>query len=240
MKLTYIISDKFDELLMSFITYVLAGNVCIDILKLGLTGIVRQPTIYEDMKTVTYEDVISDNMSNILSVVRSHCTFFNFKLLEKLIKLINYSAGKHMMEDYKKDFGKYAKAILVSEIPHGIGMDSEDCDYFSVKLTESFRSCRALYIDILKADLCKILKIKEECLYIANTNDGCICIIFQVTVSIRNEFPLTEESIKALSSLVYENAKILRLGYDGKVYDINTDNSEGKNIMCDCESIYKK
>ena len=215
----------------------MAGNVCIKILKLGLRGIVRQPTIYEDEETVTYEDVKSDNMSDILSVIRSHCTFFNFKLLENLIVLLQYSAGEHMMEVYKKDFCEYAQAIVVSEIPHGIGMDREDCCCFGVMLTESFKSCRALYIGILKADLCKILHIKEECLYIANTNDGCICIIFQVTVSIRNEFPLTEESMKALSSLVYENAKILRVGYHGKVYDINVNNSEGKNTMYYCEII---
>ena len=215
----------------------MAGNICIKILKLGLKGIVRQLTIYEDEETVTYEDVKSDNVSDILSVIRGHCTFFNFKLLEKLIKLINYSAGKYMIEVYKKDFCEYATAIVISDIPHGIGMDSEDCDCFGVMLTESFKSCRALYINILKADLCTILHIKEECLYIANTNDGCICIIFQVTVSIRNEFPLTEESIKALSSLVYENAKILRVGYHGKVYDINANNSEGKNIMYYCEII---
>ena len=238
MKLTYIISEKFDDLLTSICAYVEHENVSIKIFKIGLKGIIRQPTIYVDDEFVTYKDIIkTDDISDIILVIRSHCTFFNFKLLEKLIVLINYSAGKLLMEEYKKDFREYAQAIVVSEIPHGIGMDSEDCDYFGVKLTESFRSCRAMYIDILKADLCKILQIKEECLYIANTNDGCICIIFQVTVSIRNEFPLTEESIKALSSLVYENAIILRVGYHGKVYDINTNNSEGKNIMHYCEII---
>ena len=221
----------------SFCDFVLAGNASIKMLKLGLRGIVRQPTIYEDDETVTFKDVKSNNVSDILPIIRSHCTFFNFKLLEKLIVLIKYSAGKNMMEEYQKDFCKYAKAIVVSEIPHGIGMDSEDCDYFSVKLTESFKSCRALYIDILKADLCKILQIKEECLHIANTNDGCICIIFQVTVSIRNKFPLTDDSIKALRSLVY--AKIVRVGYDGKVYDINTKISAGKNIIYHCQNCLK-
>ena len=240
MKLTYNISEKFDGLLTSICAYVEDENVSIKKLKIGLKGIIRQPTIYVDDQIVTYEDIINtDDISDIILAIRSHCTFFNFKLLEKLIVLINYSAGKHLMKKYKKDFCEYAQAIVVSEIPHGIGMDSEDCDYFGVKLTESFKSCRAMYIDILKADLCQILQIKEECLYIANTNDGCICIAFQVTVSIRNEFPLTEESIKALSSLVYENAKIIRVGYDGKVYDINTNNSEGKNIMYHCQNCLK-
>ena len=228
MKLTYIISDKFDGLWTSFCEYIENNNVSIKKLKCGLTGIVRLPTIYDDVETVTYEDVKSNDVSDLLHVIRSHCTFFNFKLLEKLIVLIKYSAGMHMMEEYKKDFCEYAQGIAVSQIPHGIGMDREDCDCFSVKLDESFKSCRAMYIDILKEDLCKILKIKEECLYVANANDGCICIVFQVTAAITNAFPLTEENIKALCNLAYESAKILRVGYDGKVYDINTDNSEGK------------
>ena len=232
MKLTYNINEKFENIMTSFCAYVLEENVSINILKFVLSGIVRQPTIYEDDETVTHEDVKSNNVSDILPVIRSHCTFFNFKLLENLIALIKYSSGKHMMEEYKRDFCEYAKAIVVSDIPHGIGMeDSEDSYCLVVMLTESFKSCKAMYIDILKTDLCKILKIEEECLYIANTNDGCICIVFQATVSIRNSFPLTEESIKALSSLVYVNAIILRVGYDGQVYDINTDNSEGKTIL---------
>ena len=230
-KLTYIISEKFETVMTSFCAYVEDENVSIKKLISGIKGEIRQPTIYENDEKAPYENIVrTDNIEDITLVIRNHCTFFNFKLLEKLIVLIKYSAGKHMMEQYKMDFCEYAQAIAVSEIPHGIGMDSEGCDCFGVKLTESFKSCRALYIDILKADLCKILQIKEEHLYIENINDGCICIVFQVTVSIRNEFPLTEESIKALGSLVYdENAKILRVGYDGQVYDINTDNSEGKN-----------
>ena len=215
-----------------FCTYVVEKNVSIKKLKFVLKDVIRQPTICADDKTATYENIIETNdIFDIMLVIRCHCTFFNFTLLENLIMLVQYSAGELMMKEYKKDFCEYAKAIVVSEIPHGIGMDREDCDYFGVKLTESFKSCEAMYIEILKNDLCKILKIKEECLYIANTNDGCICIVFQVTISITNAFPLTEESIKALSSLAYENAKILRVGYDGKVYDINTDYYEGKNII---------
>ena len=229
-KLTYIISEKFDTLMTSFCAYVEDENVNIKKLKSGLKGKVRQPTIYEDDEIVTYKDINrTEDISDIILAIRSHCTFFNFKLLENLIKLIKYGDGEHMIEEYKKEFCEYAQRIVVSEIPQGIGVDSEDCECFCVELDESFKSCRAMYIDILKGDLCKILRIKEECLNIAIANDSCICIIFQVTVSIRNSFPLTEESIKALSSLDYENAKIVRVGYDGKVYYINTNNSEGKN-----------
>ena len=214
----------------SFCAYVEDKVVNIMRLKLGLKGAIRQPTTYVDDETTDISK--SSDVADIVLAIRSHCTFFNFKLLEKLIKLIKYHAGEHMMEEYKKDYGEYAHAILVSEIPHGVGMDSEDCECFCVELDESFKSCRAIYVDILKADLCKILHIKEEYLYIAITNvlQYSLRIIFQINVSsTRNECPLTEESIKALSSLVYENAKILRVGYDGKVYDINIDISEGKN-----------
>ena len=230
--LTYVISEKFDELLTSFCAYVEDNNVSVSKIKFGLKGIIRQPTIFDDDETFTHNDINNfKNVSDILLVIRSYCSFFNFRLLEKLIVLIKYSAGKHMMEEYKKDFCEYAQAILVSEIPHGIGIDRKDCEYFCVKLDQSFRSCRAMYIDILKADLRKILKIKEECLHIANMNEGSICIIFQVTETIRNEFPLRAESIIALSNLVYEKAKILKVGYDGKIYAINYDPSDGKSIV---------
>ena len=226
-RLTYLISEKFEGLLTSFCAYVEDENVDIDKLKFALKGVVKRPTIYEDDERATYDDINkSNNVSSILLVVRSYCTFFNFKLLENLIVLVKYRAGEQMMEEYKKDFNEYVKAISISEIPHGVGMDREDCDHFCVKLDESFKSCRALYINILKSDLCKILKIKEIHLYIANTGNGSIRIIFQVADTIGNEFPLKEESIKALSNLVYEDAKILRIGYNGMVYVIN-DTSDG-------------
>ena len=236
--LTYVISEKFDELLTSFCAYVEDNNVSISKLKFGLKGVLRQPTIFVDDEIFIHDDVNKlKDVADILLVIRSHCTFFNFRLLEKLIVLIKYSAGKHMMEEYKNDFCEYVQAISVSQIPHGIGVDREDCEYFCVKLDESFKSCRAMYINILKADLCKILKIKEECSYLATINEGSIRIIFQVTETIRNKFPLREESIKALSNLVYEKAKILKVGYDGKVYAINDDPSDGKNIIMKLEEI---
>ena len=223
-------SEKFEVLLASFCADVEDENVNSKRLKLGLKGVIRQPTTYVDNETMDISE--SNDIAGVLLAITSHCKFFNFKLLEKLIKFIKYHAGDYMMEEYKRDFNGYVQAILVSEIPHGIGMDSEDCEFFCVELDESFKSCRAFNIDILKVDLCKILHIKEECLYIAITNvlQFSLRIIFQINVlSIRNECPFQEENIKAMNSLVYENAKILRVGYDGKVYDVNTDNSEGMN-----------
>ena len=129
--------------------------------------VIGQPTIFVDNQTMTCDEVIKfKNGSDIEPLIRSHCTFFNFKLLEKLIGSLNYSAGEHMIEEYKKDFCEYVRAIAIPEHPHGgSGMNRED-NYICVYLGESFKSCRAMYIDILIADICKILKIKEECLHI--------------------------------------------------------------------------
>ena len=204
--LTYVISEKFEELLTSFGAYVEDENIDVKKIKMGLGFIIRCPTIFEDDEIIPYVDFKNTTeWSDILIVIRTHCTFFNFKLLEHLIRLIQYSVGKHMMEEYKKDFCEYVQAISVSVIPHGIGMDREDCECFGVMLDETFKACRAMYIDILKRDVCKILNIKEECLYIARMNDGS-------------------------SGFVYEKAKILKVGYDRKVHVINTDTSEGENI----------
>ena len=136
----------------SFCVFVQDENVSVEKLMYALDGVTRQPTIYVD-KNITHEDIEkSKDVSHILLAIRSHCTFFNFRLLENLIATTKYSDGEHLMEQYKMDFCEYAQA-LVPEIPHGIGVDK--CFY--IKLDESFKSCRAMYIDILKADLCKIL-----------------------------------------------------------------------------------
>ena len=164
MKLTYIISEKFDELLTSVCAYIEDENVSIKKIKIALKGVTRLPTIYKDDEIITY---YVDDVSDIILLIRSHCTYFNFRLLEKLIVVIKYSAGKHMMEKYKNDFCEYVQAIALSQAPHGgTGMDSDD-EYTCVYLDESFKSCRPLYIDILKADICKILRIKEESLHIS-------------------------------------------------------------------------
>ena len=75
-------------------------------LKAGLRNVIRHPTIHEDDEEFTTQDVkkIID-APQILEVIQSHCSFFNFKLLRKL----NHSwpdtkQGITMMEEYEKGF----------------------------------------------------------------------------------------------------------------------------------------
>ena len=68
----------------SFCVYVEEDNVNIKKLKIGIKGVVRLPPIYVDDETATCEDInVTNDTSNIILVIRSHCTFIQLQVIGK-------------------------------------------------------------------------------------------------------------------------------------------------------------
>jgi len=229
-----VINEKFEALLTSFFYYIEKEKVNVNIfsLKSVLKGVIRQPTIYEDDDEFTSEDIrqlkVDDTSSKFAYIVRSYCSFFNFSLLEKLMKLAKYNDGLHMIEDYKKDFDKYLQEVNILEIPHGTGINGDESKLFVVELSDCFKYCRGTYINVLKRDLSRQLGIEENCLNLSIIKKTSIHVVFQVYQSLEIIFPLNDELKCALKNLSYENAQIVAIGYDGFVCNIN---EEGKNVF---------
>jgi len=225
---SYNMNEKFEDMLTSFFEYIEEEKVDIEKLKSILQGKIRQPPIFEDDSKVTLQEFKKvDNVQVFSCILRSYCSFFNFTLLEKLMKSVKYDAGMRMMSDYKKDFEIYLQQVYVSEIPHGVGTDKEESTIFVIELSECFKSCRALYLNILKKDLSKVLQIEESCLQISIVKENSIHVVFHVYQSLESVFPLNDEAKIALKGLSYEEARIIAIGYEGMVYNISGEGKDG-------------
>ena len=146
--LTYKISQKFEDLWASVCNYCYS-NEKITTKKLSslIIGASQKKPIFEDKQTSEHD---FNEDSNILLVLRHHVSFFNFELLKTMVKIVNYSTSE--MEDYEVHFREYARALAVPTV------DRKGHRYFRVRLDDTFKSCRRMYIDLFKEDLCKLLR----------------------------------------------------------------------------------
>ena len=216
------ISAEFDIIINSFFEYLKEHKVDINELISYLLGRVRQPTIYEDDIQCSPKDLNKvEDIVTFKKYFRSYCSFFNFTLLEDLMERLKYNDGLSLMKNYKKNFEKYLQEINISEIPHGIGADGDEAKLFVVELSDCFKSCRALFLNRLKADLSRLLCIRESCLQICIIKDSSVHVVFQVFQSLENVFPLSDKTKNAFMSLSYGDARVIAIGYDGIVHNIN-------------------
>ncbi len=158
------------------------------------------------------KDKLEDfDLRELWTIFLSYCSFFNFKLLERVIRRIGFEKGKGMMEGYRDRFTSYIQNI-VTKCPSGIGMKGENHVKLLVKLDEYFENCNMDKLKLLGRDICRIIKADPEKLQVEKVEMGCVCVTFHLHMSaIPDGFWLTEDEITQFRSLQYMNAKILKL-----------------------------
>ena len=194
---------------------------------------VKYGTIEEDdpYKDVTKKMIRAINDDDeLLAIFSSYYSFFNFKLVERAIDIMNYEVGKDRMKIYKQDFMCYLKR-RVTQCPSGIGMKGEDHVTLLVELDYAFADCRIEHLLQLGDDICNIMNFKDYKLHIEGVNKGCICVAFHLHKSeIPQGFFLLHQQIELLQKLRYMSAKILKVKCNGDCYLINEETS-GKQYL---------
>ena len=203
---------KFTQVLLGFHKYLSENNVVLEQLRIVLTSHIQNQPIDKHTSEATWEEVQGvQDASKMVGIVQKYCSFYNFEFLEYLMDITGYIAGQRLMAIYKEDFANYVKAIAVQE-----GM------LFSVELDESYKNCRQFYLDVLRRDLCHILRVGKEFLRIHGVVKGSVRVIFHLPILFKDiVFPLTEENTQAFRCLNYEGAQVLRIIHENKIYRIN-------------------
>ena len=221
--LSFQLNLSFVKILVSFEKYLKDANIDITKLNYLLLNFIQFPAIKKTDKMVNIADIENlRDISKFMEIVQSYCSFFNFGCLVILMESAGFESGKKLMDDYKKEFADCVKQIAVRECPSGIGICSQDHVTFSVKLDEGFKECQQYYLSILKQDLCQILGVKTEHLYIHGVENGCICIVFHLLKFYKDKtFPIDDKQRKALQSLNYEGSQLIQLEHEMENYIIN-------------------
>ena len=195
-------------------------------LKYLIQSWINYRTIEEDdlYKDVTNKMVkaVNDN-DELWDIFSIYFSFFNFKLVEQAIDILNYEAGEAKMKSYKQEFNCYLKK-RVTQCPSGIGMKREDHVTLLVELHDAFADCRIEHLLQLGNDICSIMNFKPDKLQIAGMNKGCICVAFHLHKrEIPQGFFLLYQQIELLQNLRYMAAKVIKVKCNGVYYLINEE-----------------
>ncbi len=210
---TYNLNKEYCDILDELYQFIRNNDGVVDDLRSVVQEWLPCGTVWKNDR---FHKINKDNLEDLdlrklWTIFSSYSSFFNFELLERVIRRIGFEKGKCMMECYRDRFASYIKN-RVTKCPSGIGMKGENHVKLLVKLDEYFENCNMDKLKLLGQDICRIIKADPEKLQVEKVEMGCVCITFHLHMSaIPDGFWLTEDEITQFQSLQYMNAKILKL-----------------------------
>ena len=198
---------QFQELVSATIKSLIRRNVSpkkllSHVLALGAFGPVfkepQVPVFCHRFKELKAANTIYD----IFLVLSDYFSFFNYQLIEHIIKELGTRNDKTKLQKYKEDFNQYAKRKIF-ECPPEFGSvnDGDHADVF-VKVDLYYKNCTAAQIERFRHKLSKILCVSSQgILHLCRVDKGCFQLMFQIPSFIQHEiFPLSREQEKDLSA----------------------------------------
>ena len=220
----------FNHLMFDFYKYMDSKNVPVKRLKIFLRGFGRLSTIFKDetdQPTISKDLMKAQDIDDIMLIIQSYCSFFNFSLIETIVNEFEQLHGfKPRLVLYKEAFAKYAEPKLVYCCPSGIGLNTEagsgtEAAEIFVKLDDAYKDCRLTHLETLCKDLCRIFRLPLEIFPLDRVQPGSVCVVFQVLEFMKKEiFPLSEKQILDLRELNYGNIQIYSIVCSEYSYDI--------------------
>ena len=200
--------------------------------KFVLQNFLRCETINEgDCNRDLTSDAIENqqNTTKLMGYVSSFSSFFNFELVEEVIESVGFHDGQVMMEEYKREFKEYIKG-RVTECPPRFSGKGNDSVHFSVQLDSTFKDCRKAHLATLKDNICEILNIDKKFLRWEGIEYGSVWVIFSIPKKfVPHIFPISDEKVRLVGNLQYQNSKILIVKCEGYYVEIWRTHAKGKD-----------
>ena len=141
-------------------------------------------------------------VSEIFLNLNDDLSFFNYHIIEHIIKFRGTKGDKDNLQKYKEQFHQYAKRRIF-ECPSQFGFVSEagHADVV-VKLDSKYDHYTVIELEMFRCQLSSIFHLSPQGgLRLCQVNEGCIQITFQVPLFVQQEiFPLSREQEKALAA----------------------------------------
>ena len=144
----------------------------------------------------------ANTIHDIFRVLNDYFSFFNYHIIEHIIKELGTMNDKAKLLEYIKKFNQYAKRRVFERLPEfGPVIDTSHADVF-VKVDLCYNNCTVLQIERFRHKLSKILRVSSQgILHLCRVDKGCFQLMFQVPSFLQHEiFPLSREQEKALSA----------------------------------------
>ena len=145
----------------------------------------------------------ANTIYDIFLVLNDCFSFFNYQLIENIIKTLGTKEDKAKLQRYKKIFNQYAKRKIFESLPEfGPVSDADHADVF-VKLDSKYDNCTVAQIEGFRQKLSGILCVSSQgILRLCRVDKGCLQLMFQVPEFVQQEiFPLSGEQEVSLAAM---------------------------------------
>ena len=142
----------------------------------------------------------ADTIPKVFMVLNDYFSFFNYHIIEHIIKELGTEEDKSELQKYKEDFKQYAKRRIFECLPEfGLISDTDHAGVF-VKVDSHYEKYTVAEIEGFRHKLSKILQVSSQgILRLCRVDKGCFQLLFQVSSFVQQKiFPLSREQEKIL------------------------------------------
>ena len=145
----------------------------------------------------------ADTIPKVFLVLNDYFSFFNYHIIEHIIKELGTEEDKTKLHKYKEEFNQYAKRRIFESLPEfGPVSDADHADIF-VKVDSQYDNYTVAQVEGLRHKLSEILRVSSQgILRLCRVDKGCFQLMFQVPSFVQQEiFPLSKEQEKAMAAM---------------------------------------
>ena len=198
---------RFQELLSRTIRSLMTRNVSRDDLVICVMTLGAFNPVFKEPQMPVFHHYFNelkaaDTVQKVFMVLNDYFSFFNYHILEHIIKELGTEQDKARLQKYKEDFNQYTKRRIFECLPHfGPVSDADHADIF-VKVDSQFDNYTIAEIERFRHQLSEILHISSQgILRLCRIDKGCVLLMFQVPSFVQCKvFPLSGEQEKVLAA----------------------------------------
>ena len=198
---------SFHELLSTFYDSLTTRNILVKQLVTHLSMINAYDPVCMNRHTPLVQEhsellaSITD-IEGVIKVIRLYSSFFNYGVLEHMIRHCGSPEDQTRMQQYKDEFVEYSHR-MICECPSYTGCEKIKGHMdMVIKLHSKYDSYPVSALQDFRIMLGEILHINPESLHLSKIEEGCIKLTFQIPNFVyKATFPLSAEQEKALLEL---------------------------------------
>ena len=145
----------------------------------------------------------ADTIPKVFLVLKDYFSFFNYHIIEHILKELGTEEDKAELQRYKADFDQYAKRRIFECLPEfGPVSNADHADIF-VKLDSQYDNYTVAQIEGFRHKLSDILRVSSQgILRLCRVEKGCFQLTFQVPSFVQLRlFPLSREQESGLAAI---------------------------------------
>ena len=144
----------------------------------------------------------ADTIPKVFLILKDYFSFFNYHIIEHIIKELGTEEDEAELQKYKEDFNQYSKRrIFECQSEFGPISDVHHADIF-VKVDAQYENYTVAEIEVFRHKLSEILRVSSQgVLRLCRVEKGCFQLAFQVPLFVQHEiFPLSRKQERDLKT----------------------------------------